>query len=113
LLLYDSLLDSDWSCVLHENSVDSAVNNLTATVSKAIDLAIPFVKANISTYPHWFSKLPKYYIKKNQFFKKFKKSKSNHHYSLFSYYRKLVKTTIKTDRLAWLKTIDDNLRTEP
>jgi hypothetical protein len=66
LLLYDSLLNSDWSCVLNENSVDSAVNNLTATVSKAIDLAIPFAKPNNSTYPHWFSKLLKYYIKKKK-----------------------------------------------
>jgi hypothetical protein len=49
LLLYDTLLNSDWSCVLNEISVDSAVNNLTATVSEAIDLAIPFVKPNNST----------------------------------------------------------------
>jgi hypothetical protein len=48
--------------------------------------------------------------KKNQFFKK---SKSDNHYSLFSYYRKLVKTTVKIDRLAWLKAVDDNLRTQP
>jgi hypothetical protein len=64
LLLYDTLQNSDWSSVLNDNSVDSAVNNLTATVSEAIDLAIPFAKPNNSTYPHWFSKLLKYYIKK-------------------------------------------------
>jgi hypothetical protein len=64
LLLYDTLQNSDWSCVLNESSVDSAVNNLTTTVSEAIDLATPFAKPNNSTYPHWFSKLLKYYIKK-------------------------------------------------
>jgi hypothetical protein len=31
----------------------------------------------------------------------------------FSYYRKLVKTTIKTDRLRWLKSVDDNLKAKP
>jgi hypothetical protein len=66
LLLYDTLLNSDWSCVLNENSVDSAVKNPTAAVSETIDLAIPFVKPNNSTYPHWFSKLLKYYIKKKK-----------------------------------------------
>jgi hypothetical protein len=64
LLLCDTLLNSDWSCVLNENSVDSAVNNLMATVSEVFDLAIPFVKPNNSTYPHWSYKLLKYYIKK-------------------------------------------------
>jgi hypothetical protein len=31
---------------------------------------------------------------------------------MFSYYRKLVKTTIKADRLAWLTYIDENLKTQ-
>jgi hypothetical protein len=29
------------------------------------------------------------------------------------YYRKLVKMTSKTDRLLWLKSIDDNVKTKP
>jgi hypothetical protein len=40
LLLYDTLYNSDRSCILNENSVDSA-----AAVSEAINLAIPFVKS--------------------------------------------------------------------
>jgi hypothetical protein len=32
---------------------------------------------------------------------------------LFSYYHKLVKTAIKTDRLLWLKSVEDNLKTKP
>jgi hypothetical protein len=32
---------------------------------------------------------------------------------MFSYYRKLVKTTIKADRLASLTYIDENLKTQP
>jgi hypothetical protein len=32
---------------------------------------------------------------------------------MFSYYRKLVKTTIKADRWAWLTYIDENLKTQP
>jgi hypothetical protein len=55
LLLYNTLLNSNWSCVYNENSVDSAVLNLTATVSEAINQAIPFVKYRNSSFPHWFS----------------------------------------------------------
>jgi hypothetical protein len=95
------LYNCDWLRVLNENSVDSAVYNFTARVS---------VKPKSSTFPHWFYKSLIYYIKrKNQFFKKYK---SDYYYNIFSYYHKVVKTTIKTDRLVWLKTIDNNLRTQ-
>jgi hypothetical protein len=32
---------------------------------------------------------------------------------MFSYYYKLIKTTIKADRLVWLTYIDENLKTQP
>jgi hypothetical protein len=114
MLLYNILRQSDWSCVLNENSVDAAINNLTARVCKAMNLAIPYVRPKNSSFPPWFSKLLKFYIKKNnQYFRKYKKSKFDHHYNAFTYYRKLVKTTIKTDRLRWLKSVKDNLKTQP
>jgi hypothetical protein len=34
-------------------------------------------------------------------------------YSKFSFYRKLVRATIKFDKLRWLKSIDDNLKSQP
>jgi hypothetical protein len=83
-------------------------------MSEAINETIPFVKPKNSSFPHWFSKSLIYYIKKNSvFFKKYKKCKSDYYYGIFSYYRKLVKITIKADRLDWLKTTDNNLRTQP
>jgi hypothetical protein len=41
------------------------------------------------------------------------KSKSTEHYAGFSHYRKLVKVSLKTDRLRWLKSVDNTLRTQP
>jgi hypothetical protein len=64
LLLYNTLSNYDWSCVLNENSVDSAVYNFTASVSETINETIPFVKPKNSAFPHWFSKSLIYYIKK-------------------------------------------------
>jgi hypothetical protein len=97
-----------------EHSVDAAVDNLTATVRKAINLAIPYVRPKNSAFPPWFSNLLKLYInKKNQYFRKYKKSKFDQHYSAFTYYRKLVKTTIKTDRPRWLQAVEGNLKNNP
>jgi hypothetical protein len=87
LLLYNTLYNCDRSRVLNENSVDSAVYNFTASVSEAINDTIPSVKPGSYSFPHWFSKSLIYYIKKkNQFFKKYKKSKSDCYCSIFSYY---------------------------
>jgi hypothetical protein len=44
ILRYNTLLNSDWSCVYNKNSVHSTFRNLTATVSEAINQAILFVK---------------------------------------------------------------------
>jgi hypothetical protein len=100
-LLYNVLRYSDWSCVLNENPVDSAVNNPTAIVREAMNFAIPYIKSKNSVFPHWFSNLHNI-KKKTRHFRRYKKSKSIHNYSVFSYYRRLVKTTIKTDRFRWL-----------
>jgi hypothetical protein len=51
---HDVLRHSGWSFVLNENSVHSAVHNLTATVREAINVMIPYIKYKNSTFPHWF-----------------------------------------------------------
>jgi hypothetical protein len=64
LLLYNTLSNYDCSCVLNENSVDSAVYNVTASMSETINETIPFAKPKNSSFPHWFSKSLIYYIMK-------------------------------------------------
>jgi hypothetical protein len=66
LLLYATFSNCDWSCVLNENSVHSAVHDLTARVTEAINEAIPSLIPNSSTFPRWFSSSLKYYIKKKK-----------------------------------------------
>jgi hypothetical protein len=97
-LLYNILRNSDWSCVLNENSIESAVNHLTATVCEAMNLAIPYIISKNSTFPHWFSDSLNNYIKN-----KINTSEDTINQNLitaivfFSDYRKMIKTTIKTD----------------
>jgi hypothetical protein len=114
LLLYNTLLNFDRLCLFSENAVDSTVLNLTVIVSDAINKAMPFAKYRNSSFPYWFSSTMKYYIKnRNQYFRRYKKSKSAEHYASFSHYRKLVKIALNTDRLRWLKSVDSDLKTQP
>jgi hypothetical protein len=39
--------------------------------------------------------------------------KLKYHYSKFSHYWKLVKVTIKSDRLKWYDSIEEDLKTQP
>jgi hypothetical protein len=56
----------------------------------------------------------KHYInKKNHFFRCYKKTKSATHYFSFSFFHKLVKVTIKSGRQHCLKSVDDNLISQP
>jgi hypothetical protein len=56
LSLYNTLSNCGWSSVLNENSVHSAVYNLTASVLEAINKAISSLKLESGTFPDWFSK---------------------------------------------------------
>jgi hypothetical protein len=76
-------------------------------VQDAMEQAIPRGYIKKSKFPHWFSRYLRYYImKKNYFYRRFKKKKTASLYDAFSCYRKRVKATMKTDRLRWLESID-------
>jgi hypothetical protein len=98
----------------NETTVDAAVDRLTVAVTHAIEKAVPTGCIKRCKFPVWFSNELKSYIrKKNYFYRRFKKYKSNYFYDKFSAYRRLVKATIKSDKLQWLKSIDNNLKTNP
>jgi hypothetical protein len=89
--------------------VDAAVDILNAAVHCAMDQSVPRGFIRKPKYRSWFSATEKYYIrKKNYYHERFKKKNMENFYNPFSKYRKLVKTTIKSDRLVWLKLIDDD-----
>jgi hypothetical protein len=113
-LLYNLLSTYDWSSVYETSDVDIAVASLNAAVNDAMERAIPRGYSCMSKFPHWFSHILRYYIaKKNYFHRRFKKKPNYYFYDSFSFYRKLVKNTIKSDRLRWLKSIDNNLKSRP
>jgi hypothetical protein len=94
-------------------SVDVAVASLNAAVRGDMEQAIPCGYSCKSKLPHCFSYTLRYYIaKKNYFHRRFKNKPSEYFYHSFAYYRKLLKNTIKSDRLKWLKSIDNNLKSQ-
>jgi hypothetical protein len=113
LLLYNTLSNCDWSCVLNETSINSAVYKITACVSNLLMMPFRLKDQKVILFLTGSPNLLFITIRNKSVFKKYKKPNSDYYYSIFSYYRKLIKTTIKAKRLIWLKSIDENLRTQP
>jgi hypothetical protein len=87
------------------------VDSLNAVVNEAIAPAISISYPHTNTLPHWYYGTLKYYIrKKNYFYRRYKKKGSQHSYSTFFYCCKLVKWTIKSNKLVFLKSTEDNLK---
>jgi hypothetical protein len=100
--------------VYETTSIDVAVASLHAAVSGAMEQAVSHGYSCKSKFPPWFAYTLRYYIaKKSYFHRRFKKKPSDYFYDRFAFYRKLVKNTIKSGRLMWLKSIDNNLKLQP
>jgi hypothetical protein len=77
-LLYNILSSYDWSSVYSKSSVDAAVASLNSAVHEAIDRSIPLGFVKGSNCPSWFSRTLRHCIlKKNYYYRRFKKNKSN------------------------------------
>lgn len=83
------------------------------TVCNANKWLIPSVTPKSSIFPHWFSNLSFIILRRETTVKKYMISNSDYNYDIFQCYGKLVKITMKADRVIWLKTTDENLRTQP
>jgi hypothetical protein len=90
-LLHKALLTYDWSVLYTETSVAAAVDRLNAAITQATNLAVPSGCVTKQKYPIWFSGRLRTYIKKNYFYRRYTKCKTDSCYDRFSFYRKLVK----------------------
>jgi hypothetical protein len=113
-LLYNNLSTFDWSCVYGTTSFNSAVGCLNEAVQDVMENAIPrgIINTN-SKFPHWYSSFLKYYIRKKIIFTVVSKKTSDCLYQKFYFYSKPVIATIKPDRLRLLKSLNENLKSQP
>jgi hypothetical protein len=80
--------------VLKTASLDEAV------ARDAMEQAIPRVYNRKSKFSPWFSNTLRYHsAKENYFHRRSEKKQTDYFCEKFAFYRKLVKTTIKSDRL--------------
>jgi len=86
----------------------------TTTTTEALVFSIPYSHHNQYKQLHWFSNTLQYYIcRKSHFYCHCKKIQSLDAYSVFSYFCKLGQATTQSDRRRWLKSVYDNLKTQP
>jgi hypothetical protein len=112
-VFYNALSTYDWSSPYNETSVDAAVDRLNVAVTQAIGSAVPSREIKRHKYPALSSGKLKAYIQNNYFYTRYEKYKTDCFYDNFSFYHKLVKTTIKTENFRWLKSVDENLKFHP
>jgi hypothetical protein len=100
--------------VYKNKNIDDTIDSLTNIILQTMDLAIPWNTVSKPKFPHWFSPILKRYIRKNNYFhRRHRKNTLEQYNNKFSYYQKLVKITIKFDRLNWYKSIDHDFKTQP
>jgi hypothetical protein len=92
----------DWSVACDTISIDAAVPSLNAIVQDTMEQAILRRFITKSKFRNWFPCFPRSYIKNENYFTDFFKTRNIAHY-----YCKLVKATIKSDVL---KCSDYNLK---
>jgi hypothetical protein len=86
--------------VYDTSSVDDAVASLNAIVQDAMEQVIPCGYTLESKFPHWFSNTARYYtVKKNYFHCHLKRNDWITSIDEFTFNQKLVKNTIKYDRV--------------
>jgi hypothetical protein len=113
-MLYNTLLNYVWSQVYNNTSVDSAVISLSTAMHFAMNQSVPRGFIRNTKYPNWCVAFFSYYIRnKNYFQNKFKNKNTDYFCYQFSKYHKLFEITVKSDRLAWYKAIDDYLKKRP
>ena len=112
-LLCNTRSTYEWSC-LYNVTVDSVLYRLVVAAAQAIETAVRAVYIKKGELPLWCLEYFKCYVKrKNYFYRHSKQYRSSYCHDRCSSYRKLVRATMKCDKLIWLKSIDYYLKTNP
>jgi hypothetical protein len=80
------------------------VNRSLKVAAQGPDFGPPLIHTYIHTH---------YIVKKNYFHRRFKKIWADYFHGKFVFYRKLTTNSIKSDRLRWLMSIYNNLKSQP
>ncbi|CAH2094990.1 unnamed protein product [Euphydryas editha] len=116
--LYNCFLNVNWDSIFNIKDPDTAVAEFYSIVNSYIDSCVPSKRrvAVLSRYcyPDWYMPLTKRYIKyKAHFHRLYKKTLCSKYRIKFSYYRAIVKLSIKSDFRIYQRRIESDVRRDP
>jgi hypothetical protein len=116
-LLYQELLATDWSFLNYYSEIDVVVDKFYKYLYNVLDKHVPVQNTNNrknNKFPCWFTSSIINNIKlKYDSFRKFKNSNNAYYYQRFEEYRRLIKRQITSARVAYLSSIQNNIRDDP
>jgi hypothetical protein len=116
-LLYQELLATDWSFLNYYSEIDVIVDKFYKYLYNVLDKHVPVHNTNNrknNKFPCWFTSSIINNIKlKYDSFRKFKNSNNAYYYQRFGEYRRLIKRQIASARVAYLSSVQNNIRDDP
>jgi hypothetical protein len=116
-LLYQELLATDWSFLNYYSEIDVIVDKFYKYLYNVLDKHVPVHNTNNrknNKFPCWFTSSIINNIKlKYDSFRKFKNSNNAYYYQRFREYRRLIKRQIASARVAYLSSVQNNIRDDP
>lgn len=114
LPMFNLIKTHNWDKFYTLQLVDDKVLYLTQTMQNAMSSCIPTSTTKTSSFPLWFSKLSIFLTKrKNHFHKLFKRTGNVNYHINFTLYRRDAKTSIKSDKIAYYRNLNDNISQNP
>lgn len=114
--LYGALLEVDWGYFEQMNDVTDMCSEMYDRLYCLFDNYVP-IRRNVSrkrTYPPWFSKnIVDNIRKKEQYYKKYKKSKNELYNELFKSIRTLIKKQIANSYKTYINKVETNIQNDP
>lgn len=113
-LLYDALLNIDWSPVYQESDSDLCCRALYDIIYSTLDSIVPKTRITqtYTKYPVWFSKDLIHALKEKRYFHKLR-SRGYFFQTKFAFYRSKVKDLLKRDRQNYTTAAELKLRSDP
>ena len=109
-LLYNQILNADWSQVYNCSEVDLACETFYTILNNIFEQTVPFKVNRNRRYPTWYNKDIISLIKdKEKAYKKYCRYKTNYFYDIFGEIRRNLKTEINTAYKNYIRSIEQDI----
>lgn len=114
ILLYDRLLQVDWSCLEAYTDPNDACDKFYAVLHLIFDECVPKFKKTNRRFPPWFNYEIKNNIRKKEVaLKNYKKYKNDHYLRQFQTLRRTIKRQVDTAYRQYASNIENEISRDP